>query len=265
MANVHIISDLYLEYNENSESEQILPPETDLVIFNGNIGKHIKRGFLYIETMCKLYPEVQFVVNPGSQELYATFDKFVNEVYEGLILRRDNNANWPRNLHFNDKSMIITLKNGTQVDVLCQYGFPYIHSCHIDWEDTTWFRNHCKEIVYGLDQIEPHIPSNTSRVLHGAMPIFATMQDINLLHRKELDIVRQWETTPTVIKILVTHINPYKDSRCDGCKVTPYNIHLEKGYWIGSDTPVDGVLFMGSQLYSNPGRGVNARSKVFKI
>ncbi len=262
---MHIISDLYLEYNEFSDPEEILPIGTDLVIFNGNIGTHLKRSFLYIEKLCKLYPEVQFVVNLGLQEMYMTFDKVVNEVFSGMILRRDNNPNWPKNLHFGDEPMLITLKDGTQVDVLCQYGFPYIHECQIDWTDTIWFRHHCKEIVYGLDEIEPHVPSNTSRVLHGAIPIFVTKDDINELHYREWKKVQKWETTPSVIKILVTHINPYKDTRCEGCIVSPYNIHLDKGYWVSSNTPIDGVLFLGARLYSNPGRGIDARSKIFKI
>jgi len=265
MAKVHVISDLHLEFNEISISEQTLPPGTNLVIFNGNIGKHIKRGFLYIETMCNLYPEVQFVVNLGERELYSTYDKFVNEVRTALSVRRDNSTTWPKNLHFSEKNMILSLKDGTQVDILCTYGFPYIHSFTGAWEDTIWYRNHCKDIVYGLDEIVDHVPAATSRVLHGAIPIFVTKDDINHMHDKEWKTVRDWETKPSVIKILVTHMNPYIDTRYGSCKVTPYNIHLDTGYWIGSNTFIDGVRFLGSKLYSNPGRGIDARSRVFEI
>ena len=265
MANVHIISDLFLEYNESSEAEEVLPPDIDLVIFNGNIGNHIKRSFLYMETMCKKYPEVQFVVNLGQQELYSNYDKYVDEISNGIQIRRDNHPNWLKNLHYSKGSMLITLRDGTQVDVLCTYGFPKIYTYEGSWEDTYWHRNHCVKIVYGHDEIAHFKPDSTSNVLHGAVPIFATKRDIDDLHEKEWKLAQDWELTPTVIKILVTHINPYKDTRCDGSKVSAYNIHLEKGYWIGSNTPVDGIIFLGAKLFSNPGRGVEARSRIFSI
>ena len=97
------------------------------------------------------------------------------------------------------------------------------------------------------------------------IPIFASQEDINRFHDNETKTVRDWELTPSVIKILVTHINPYKDTRCENQSVTPYNIHLEKGYWIGSNTQVNGIRFVGAKLYANPGRGVEARSRLFHI
>jgi len=265
MANMHIISDLFLEYNEFSDSEEIIPSKADLVIFNGNIGKHIKRGFLYIEKLCKLYPDVQFVVNLGSSELFSNYDKHVDEIPTGLELRRDNSPTWPKNLHYSRDSMIIKLRDGTEVDVLCRYGYPYIYACNGRWEDTIWHRNHCKAIVYGKDEIKHFKPDATSDVLHGAIPVFATMQDINDLHEKEYLYVKKWEIQNTVIKILVTHINPYIDSRCRNLKVSPYNIHLERGYWIASDTYVDNIKFLGAKLYSNPGTGALARNRLFNI
>ncbi len=265
MANVHIISDLYLEYNESSKSEEIIPPEAELVVFNGNIGKHIKRGFLYIETLCNLYPEVQFVVNLGQRELYSAIDKHIDEVSIGLELRRDNSPSWPKNLHYSRNPMLINLRSGTQVDVLCTYGFPQIYAYQGLWEDTIWHKNHCVKVVYGKDEIAHAKPAETSNVLHGAIPIFATMQDINQLHDKEWKLVKKWEITNSVIKILVTHINPFKDTRCANMTVSPYNIHLERGYWITSNTLVENVNFLGAKLYSNPGTGNIARSRFFSI
>ena len=265
MANVHLISDLFIEYNEYSDSEEVIPSNADLVIFNGNIGKHVKRGFLYMEKLCKLYPDVQFVVNLGQQELYANYDKFVDEIANAVQVRKDNNPYWPKNLHYSRRPMIITLRDGTQVDVLCTYGFPKIYATEGNWEDTYWHRNHCVKIVYGHDEITHFKPASTSNVLHGAVPVFATQKDIDDLHEKEWKLVQDWELTPSVIKILVTHINPFKDTRNSGIQAVAYNIHLERGYWVGSNTFVDGIIYLGAKLYSNPGRGVNARSRVFKI
>jgi len=265
MANLHVISDLFLEYNEFSDSEETIPLETDLVVFNGNIGKRLKRGFLYIEKLCHLYPDVQFVVNLGFLELFASINKNTNEIANASEMRRDNNPTWPKNLHYSNEPMIIRLRDGTEVDVLCTYGYPHIYSCSDRWEDTIWHRNVTIDVVYGKDEISYMKPLGTSDVLHGAIPIFATMQDINMLHEKEYNIVKKWEIKPTVIKILVTHINPYNDTRCRNMIVSPYNIHLQHGYWIASDTYVDNVNFLGAKLYSNPGTGPIARSKIFRI
>ena len=64
MIKVHVISDLFLGFNEFANPEDEVLPEVDLVILNGNIG-HLKRGMLYAETLCRKYPETQFVYNLG--------------------------------------------------------------------------------------------------------------------------------------------------------------------------------------------------------
>jgi hypothetical protein len=257
MSKVHVISDLFLDFNEYSTSEEVIPPETDLVIINGNISKHIKRSFLYTETLCNLYPDVQFVVNLGEKERFSSPEKHP---------RRVSNDSWPKNLHFSQKPMLITLRDGIKVDVLCTYGFPKIYSYIGDWEDTPWHKNiHVKVLYDFFGDNSRYKPMGTSNVEHGMVPAFASQQDINQFHENETKIVRDWELTPSVIKILVTHINPYKDTRYENQKVTPYNIHLERGYWIGSNTRIDNVRYVGATLYSNPGRGIEARSRFFNI
>lgn len=266
MSKVHVISDLHLDFNENSISEEVIPQGTDLVIINGNISRHIKRAFLYIETLCKLYPDVQFVVNLGEKERYSVPEKRVGELIDNIEVRSVASESWPKNLHLSKKPMLITLRDGTQVDVLCTYGFPKIHSYAGDWEDTPWHKNIHVDILYDfLGDKHIYKPMKTSNVEHGMVPVFASLEDINRFHDNETKIARDWEITPSVIKILVTHINPYKDTRCENQKTTPYNIHLQTGYWIGSNTLIDGMRFVGSKLYSNPGRGIEARSRFFNI
>lgn len=266
MSKVHVISDLYLDFNENSASEEVIPTETDLVIINGNISKHIKRAFLYIETLCRLYPDVQFVVNLGEKERYSGPEKRIDELMDNIEARSVSNASWPKNLHFSRKPILITLRDGVKVDVLCTYGFPEIHSYNGDWEDTSWHKNIHVDVLYDFfGENSKYKPIGTSNVEHGMVPVFASQQDINRFHAQETKTARDWELTPSAIKILVTHINPYKDSRCENQSVTPYNIHLEKGYWIGSNTQVNGIRFVGAKLYANPGRGVEARSRIFHI
>ncbi len=265
MSNVHIISDLFLGYNEFSSEEEAIPESTDLVIFNGNLG-HLKRGMLYVETLCRKYPDVQFVYNLGQTEKYQTFTKNVNEVENSLAIRKSSSPTWPKNLHWDTNSQIIKLRNGKTVDVMCKYGFPKIHKCNIDWENTVWYKDHVMDVIYWFDSRNiSDKPKETSDVAHGGVPIFATIDWINQQHEKEWLDVKKWEITPTCYKILITHINPFKDTRCYGLDVSPYLIHLYNGLWISSNTVCEGINFLGGDLYSNPGRGSVARSKIVEI
>lgn len=266
MSKLHIISDLYLGFNENSDTDEFIPPETDLVIFNGNISKSIKRSFLYMEKLARSHPDVQFVVNLGEKEIYSSIEKYVNELTNNIKARSISNPTWPSNLHFNTEPTIIQLRDGHQVDVFCTYGFPKIHNFTCKWEDTVWHKYVHVDILYGLpESVLKQKPSNTSDVPVGAFPSFATPEDINRLHEIELKRIRDWETTPSVTKILVTHICPYEDPRFEGQSVTPHNIHLEKGYWIGSGTYISNINFLGARLYANPGRGKEVRARLFNI
>lgn len=265
MSNVHIISDLFLGYNEFSSEEEIIHESVDLVIFNGNLG-HLKRGMLYVETLCKKYPDVQFVYNPGQTEKYQTFPKNINEFENSLTIRKSSSPTWPKNLHWSLTNQIIKLRNGRSVDVMCKYGFPKIYKCNIDWKDTIWHKDYVMDVIFGFDSRNASDkPIETSNVEHGQMPIFATMDWINQQHEKEWLEVKKWEITPTCYKILVTHINPFNDNRCNGQEASPYLIHLYNGLWVGSNTTCNGINFLGGKLYSNPGRGSTSRSKIIEI
>jgi len=265
MIKIHVISDLMLEFNEFSENEEILP-DVDLVIINGNVG-HVKRLMLYAETLCKKYPNIEFVVNLGESELYTWgFYKYYGEVQENITLRRRYNDSWPKNLHYNyNTNEIINLRNGQQVDVLCTYGFPKIVKVLGDWKDTTWYKNYVKETINsfdGSDYLEK--PKETSPTNHGIVPVWATPDWVMQQHEMEYNIVKNWELNITAYKILVTHINPVNDPRLSDQKVSPYLIHLENGLWVTSNTVVN-AKFLGAKLVSNPGRGVDARNNVFVV
>ena len=131
-------------------------------------------------------------------------------------------------------------------------------------KDTAWHKYVHVDTIYEMQKTEDK-PEGTSYVQHGAWPIFAKPDDINRLHEEESQKVRKWETTYTVTKILITHICPYQDPRFQGQTVSAYNIHLDKGYWIGSGVPISSVNFLGARLYSNPGRGTEARSRLFNV
>jgi hypothetical protein len=268
MTKIHVISDLFLGFNEFSTEEEHIP-DVDLVIVNGNIGL-LKRSMLYTETLCKKYPDTQFIYNYGQTESAKGPPKYLKELDDGFTIRKNANDGWPKNLHWSKEPQLIKLRNGHELNILCTYGYPHIYECSIPWTDTVWHRDHMMNILddVPLDKFSNGDwgrPRTSSPVNHGWHPIWATKEWINEQHKKEWDLVRNWEVYGKGYKILVTHFNPYKDSRYEGQKTGAYNIHLNQGLWIGADTECNGVKFVGGRLYSNPGRGPLARQKVITI
>jgi len=265
---VHIISDLFLGFNEFSTEEECIP-DVDLVIINGNLG-HPKRSMLYVETLCKKYPTTQFVYNLGESELYvqSNYPKFFNEFNLQLEQRKIHSNDWPKNLHFSLEPMIVECRGGKKVDVFCLYGFPLIYTIKTIWEETNWYKFYFKELIEDdSPEGKYYKPKGTSNVHHGAIHIPADKEWVNAMHQKEWKVAQKWELTNNgCYKILVTHFNPYKDSRLSNIEYSTYDIHIDKHcLWIGSDTEFNGVQFLGGRLYSNPGRGQIQRSKIITM
>jgi hypothetical protein len=265
MIKVHVISDLDLGFNEFTNPVDETMPDVDLVIVNGNIG-NLKRSALYIETLCLKYPDIQFVWNLGELERYWRITgKFTGETEENIRFRKNTNPKWPKNLHWcSDDRMFVTLRTGQTVDIFCTYGFPNIVSYKGKWEDTYWYKHYVSGITYNVDEYVEK-PNNTSHVSHGSMPIWATQEWVNSNHTRVENLLRHWEADITGFKILVTHINPYNDSRFFNQSVRPYRIHLLDMLWVTSNNVVENINFLGAKLVSNPGRGSVARSKVVEV
>jgi len=262
---IHVISDLNLGFNEFSTQDEILP-DCDVVIINGNIGC-LKRSMFFAETLCNKYPDIPFIFNLGELELYYRVgEKHKNELKNSLKLRKESYHGWPKNLYYSDDPIRIDLKNGQPIDVLCVYGFPKIKKYTGDWKNSHWHKHYVEDVVWLDDPSSyPEKPQETSNVCHGELPIWASIEWINQMHEVEYKKIKTWELDAGVKKILVTHINPYNDSRLKDISNSPYLIHLNKGVWITSNTQCNGVNFLGSNLYSNPGSGTIARSTVFTV
>lgn len=260
----HIISDLYLFHTENSEQEDRIP-DVDIVFINGNIGLSNERSLLYITNLCKLCPTTQFVYNPGFTEIYTAghIPKHYGETRSNLELTQKFNKDWPSNLHYNyGVGKIITLRNNYSIDCMSLFGFPLILKTQIEWEKTPWFKNIIMDITSDYSDPRFKKPKETSNVKHGTCPIWATREWVNEQHENEWNIVRKWERFNSGhFKVLSTHLNPYNDYRYEGQSVIPYNIHLMGGLWVCGGTDVK-VNFVGATLISNPGRGLDRRSKV---
>lgn len=265
---IHIISDLFLGFNEFSTDEETIP-DVDLVILNGNLGL-MKRGMLYATTLCKKYPKTQFIYNLGESELYCYgSEKFEGEYKAQLLSRKSLDKDWPANLHLTfEDSMQIELSNNRKLDIFCAYGFPKIHKLLVPWKQTIWAKNYNGKIcTYDDPEGKKYHPIGTSNVSHGHIILPSDIEHINNLHNQEWQKVKNWElTNNSAYKILVTHINPYVDRRLIGQEVSPYLIHLDKtALWIGSNTYCNGVQFLGGYLYSNPGRGPAVRSQIIEM
>jgi len=263
MFKLHIISDLFLGFNEFANPEDEILPNVDLVVVNGNIG-NVKRGMLYVETMCHKYPDIPFVYNLGEWERYRdALLKYHTELYDNIKTRSISNSSWPKNLHFGLDPIELTLKNGDKVDILCTYGFPKIHSCNCPWEDTVWFKEYPLSVTYNPAYF---IPPSADRVENcGRSQVWATIDLINEEHEREEAIVKAWELNITSKKILVTHLNPFNDSRYKDIEYSPFEFHLNGGLWIAADTKVSNVQYLGARLESNPGRGSAARNNVIIV
>lgn len=271
MFNVHVISDLEYGFNEPTHPEdEIIPPEADLVIFNGNLGI-IKRSVLYAYTLALKHPDVQFVYNFGEMERYwRVMPKFEWEGEDNMAIRVAANKSWPKNLHWKDprtdEGLIITLRTGQTISVFPVFGFPKINSYTGDWSDTYWYKNFCVQFEY-KDHLDrwAEKPKETSYVSHGVVPIWFTQSYMNQRFTEMETRVRNWELNLKHFGILVTHINPFNDPRSENCSVSPYLIHLNKMLWVTAKTPVNGINYLGAKLYSNPGRGREARSKIISV
>lgn len=251
---IHVISDLFLRFNESSVSDEVIP-DCDLVIINGNIG-HPKRSMLYVETVCKKYPDTEFIYVLGETELRMSITKSVDEVEQSLKIRRDNSQSWPKNLHYLDSPKLIPLKNQTTIDVLTVYGFPKIHSIEGEWKDTRWARYYVADYYHFLDK-DPtgkwFKPLGTSSVDHGHIPIFSTIEWVNQQHELEQEKIANWLKDRTHKKLLISHVNPYMDGRFTGQTQSSYDLDLTGVTWVTANTPCD-INFLNARLFANPGR-----------
>jgi hypothetical protein len=262
MTKIHVISDLFLGFNEKA-LEELEIPDVDIVIVNGNIG-HSKRSMLYLEMLCNKYPDIIFVYNLGFTERYRLGGgKLGNEAEVAEKTRSLLNSNYPKNLNLLlDESKIFTTKDNRPIDIMCVFGFPRIVQVVDDWEKSWYHTNICMGITRDIYSDQYKKPDATSYVEHGDFPIMATVEHINNLNERETTIIRNWEVNSPLAKILVTHINPYNDDRNKGLKICPHLIHLEYGLWVTAGNKVEKVKFLGADMVSNPGRGSEPRSHV---
>lgn len=274
MFTVHLISDLYFGFNEPTpEKELDIPEEVDLIILNGNIGEG-KRSVYYAHELCQKYPDIQVVYNFGEMERYWNFFPKESEweIDDGMKMRKKSSIDWPKNLHWKDcredNGMLITLRNGQTVDVFTDYGYPNIISYEGEWEDTYWYKNYCvvAEYIHNLHKwpirpVEADIVKSSPQ--NGTVPIWFYKDYINNRFLETQSKLKRWEEKLNHFGILVTHINPHTDPRCENCEVSSYDISMENKLWATTGSP-NKINFLGGDLYSNSGRG-SVRSNILRV
>lgn len=265
---IHLISDLFLGFNEFSTTEETIP-DVDLVVLNGNLGL-VKRGMLYATTLCNKYPNTQFIYNLGQSELYFLgTEKFEGEYKAQILNRKKLDPGWPSNLHLTFEDNIqLNLSNNRKLDIFCAYGFPRITKVKVPWKQTVWAKYHSGKVINPQDlEAKQYYPKGTSNVCHGTITLPVDIDHINYLHDQEWKKVKTWEITNNgAYKILITHINPYNDTRLVDQEINPYLIHLDKtALWLTSNNYCNGVQFLGGKLYANPGRGIDQRNQIIEV
>lgn len=261
MLKVHIISDLWLEDNEWADPEDEILPECDLVIVNGNCGI-AKRTMLHIETLCKKYPEKQFIYNLGGRDI--AHQKSYTQIPDGLTGRQIHSDLWPKNLKYSYRKPFNLELKGIKLDVFCLHGYPKVdESVAVDevWKASLWYRNFYHEITH--DQTVFKAPE-AANVYHGHWPIWSTPDLCRVDHDKELDIINAWLNQPSDgHKTLITTLSPFNDLTLPGIKYTMYE-NIQPDYWFVGGASLNTKIGKCS-IHGNPGRGSLARSTVFSM
>ena len=266
MFTVHILSDLDYGDTEHNEPAEDNIPDVDLIILNGNIAS-LKRSLHFGMTLAKQRPDTHIIYNPGDLELYQyCFPKYEREGRDSLMTGMLAASWWEPNFHYIEDSKIINLRTGDRIDALALMGWPYIHKVEGDWRGTWFYKNIISECITGTE--DPYYidnkPRETSNVNH-FLPRWATKEWINKKYEEENSKAKAWELNETAYKLLITHFNPFNDSRFYNLQTSPYLIHLNNGLWVTSNTKVESVKFLGARLVSNPGRGELARNHVVTV
>ena len=265
MFTCHVISDLFYYETERFSEEDLTLPDVDLVIINGNIANG-KKSMQYAQILCQKYPDICFVYNFGFTEAYiGNLLKDIDEMYNGIHNRKLMSSFWPKNLYYSQDEMIITLRTGFTISVFCAFGWPTIHSFRGQWKETYLYKNVIAEVTNDYKHKHYVKPLETSDVWHGYLWVWAYPEWVTKKSIEETDKARKWELTPNHYKVLVTHLNPIKDSRLNNISYSSYNIHLNDMLWIAADNYVDDALYQGAHLRANPGRGLTPRSRIINV
>jgi hypothetical protein len=263
MIKIHVISDLDLGFNEFVDPVDETLPVCDLVVFNSLPDK---RHVLYVETLCKKYPNIQFLIN-GAVPLLSMPEQPPG-LSNQLTARQLLSSYWPSNLHVSCSWPISITIDNQKLDILCMYGTPKFSNPGVDISQSLFARQH--RGGYGLTTDHSLFrPKAAHEVWHGEYPMIPTAEICNLSHGIEEQLVKKWELNYNETsgkKLLLTRTSPLQDPTLSGINYSIYSgIHLDQGIWITAHKFWEKIIYLGAKLLANPGRGAEARARVFEV
>ena len=261
MLKVHLISDLWLEDIDWGNPEDEVLPDCDLVIINGNCGT-TKRSMIYIELLCKKYPDKQFIFNMGRRDM--AFQKSYTQIPDGLTVRKTHSDLWPKNLHYSYKKPFTLTINNTTLDIFCLHGYPNVAE-HVEndavWKATTWQLHFFHGLTH--DQTVFKAPQ-AANVYHGHWPIWSTPELCRQDHATELETISSWLEQPSDgHKVLITALSPINDSSLTNIEYTMYE-SIQPDYWFVGGATIETTIGK-CHLHGNPGSGLTPRNTVFTM
>lgn len=261
MIKVHVISNLDLYDNEWADTVDETLPECDVVFISGNNG-YVKRSMLFTETLCKKYPNIQFVYLNGKRELIR--QKVITQISDGLTARKAFSELWPPNLHYSFEKPFTIMVGDKTLDILCLHGYPLISEKVSEdiWKSTTWF----KFVNHAFTEDPSYCrPQGISDACRGPYPVWSTPELCKDAHTHEHEIVNRWieNKQPDTIQILVTSLSPVEDISLPNINYVLFpNIKVD--YWLAGGSNVD-LVEENYYLHTNSGRGSTARGKILII
>lgn len=238
---VHPISNLNLRFHEFTDSsDEVIPANTDLVVFCGGLSNRIKRSLLYCESLAEKYPNVDFILNSSPIEYHTE----VPDILNSAMRIRYENLKFP-NLYYSQESF--EYKN---YDILTLVGWPSVS-------------NIPEKLKKIFGKPAPKYLSD-GECINRNFRYFMTVEEMEVLYQFEYTKLKQWLATDMgKDKILITGTAPYDD---------PYSIN----YTIYQDLDLSGITWIhggsdiydkhenGTRLICNAGRG-HPRKNTFII
>lgn len=263
MIKLHVISDYYYGFNEFSSDTDMVLPDADLVIMVGNMGV-IRRSMFYMETLCKKYPNTQFVINVGRTE-DGLHQKNDTELTDGLTTRQMISEFWPKNLHYGFHKPIELTINDRKVELLCLHGYPHIIPDTVEstkWKSTNWYKYATHGITFDPNEFKH---KDAADVYHGWFSKFSNVERCREDHKKEYEVVKNWlaDNPNDITKILVTALCPKDDPCLSDIEYVMYP-DVKPDVWVASGRTIEDRS-ENYVLYGNPGRSELARKSVLLI
>lgn len=237
---LHLYSDLNLRYLQHTEPvDEVVPPETDLIVVAGNISKDIKRSLLFQETLKSNQKPV--VLNMG---LLEAGPSVWYDTVNAMQVRYAVNSNI---------GCYYSPKGGMTVegfDIMTYAGW------HMLSTDEEYQNSYAKNVTLAIRK-GPRYNKENQLIGYVQYNSPDSLDSYNSFVREELAQVTDWlDTDNGLPKLLVAGHAP--ESFLQGLDLTGLTICS-----VGEE--YQDYEYQGARVICNPGSGAEARSRLFNI